>query len=96
MSGQHVTASEQGLVMPGQDHVLPQSNVVLHLNPVNPELVHEIIQQLKIHGIFDEMRKECLADIDTKVRLILRYNIHVYIIYYIMLYVGGECRGMGH
>lgn len=61
MPGQHVAAS---------DHALPQSNVMLHINPVNPELVHKIIQQLKIHGVFDEMRKECLADIDTKVSFV--------------------------
>lgn len=51
------------------DHLMPQHDpaAMMHLNPVNPELVHKIIQQIKINGIFDEMRKECVADIDTKV-----------------------------
>jgi len=35
----------------------------------NPELVEAIVQKLKTNGMFDEMRRDCLADIDTKVRL---------------------------
>lgn len=41
-------------------HMVPE----LHLNPL---LVDKIVQQLKINGLFDDMRRECLADIDAKV-----------------------------
>lgn len=33
----------------------------------NPEVVETIVGKLKTNGMFDEMRRKCLADIDTKV-----------------------------
>jgi len=33
------------------------------------QLVKEIIDKLKSEGFFDQFRKECLADVDTKVVL---------------------------
>nr|CAB3226020.1 biorientation of chromosomes in cell division protein 1-like 1 [Phallusia mammillata] len=32
----------------------------------SPELVEGIVQKIKTNGMFDEMRRDCLADIDTK------------------------------
>lgn len=37
----------------------------------NPEVVENIVGKLKTNGMFDEMRRKCLADIDTKVSLYL-------------------------
>ena len=33
----------------------------------NPVLVEGIVGKLKTNGMFDEMRRDCLAHIDTKV-----------------------------
>ncbi|OQR76890.1 hypothetical protein BIW11_02988 [Tropilaelaps mercedesae] len=36
------------------------------LPPCHPHLVEAIVTQIKSQGLFDEFRKTCLADIDTK------------------------------
>lgn len=34
----------------------------------DPRLVDHIVGEVKSQGIFDQFRKECIADVDTKVR----------------------------
>lgn len=34
--------------------------------PGDPMLVDRIVYELKAQGIFDQFRKECIADVDTK------------------------------
>lgn len=34
----------------------------------DPRLVDHIVGQVKSQGIFDQFRKECIADVDTKVQ----------------------------
>lgn len=36
------------------------------LLPGDPRLVDHIVGELKSQGIFDQFRKECIADVDTK------------------------------
>lgn len=45
------------------------------LLPGDPRLVDHIVGEVKSQGIFDQFRKECIADVDTKVCNIFVYNI---------------------
>lgn len=35
--------------------------------PGDPVLIKNIVAQLKSQGVFDQFRKECISDVDTKV-----------------------------
>lgn len=41
--------------------VLPNSYL-----PGDPMLIEKVVYELKSQGIFDQFRKECIADVDTK------------------------------
>lgn len=45
----------------------------------DPRLVDHIVGEVKSQGIFDQFRKECIADVDTKV-----YKFNVYISLYLI------------
>lgn len=55
---------------PGGDAEAPfQVEYLKSLPPCHPHLVDGIVTQIKSQGLFDEFRKTCLADIDTKVQI---------------------------
>ncbi|EFX84815.1 hypothetical protein DAPPUDRAFT_46501, partial [Daphnia pulex] len=37
-----------------------------HQLPADPKFVDQIVNQIKSQGTFDQWRRECLADVDTK------------------------------
>ena len=39
----------------------------------DPNLEEKLVNELKAQGIFDQFRKDCLSDVDTKVRILLSF-----------------------
>ena len=37
----------------------------------DPKLEEKLVRELKADGVFDQWRKDCLADVDTKVGILL-------------------------
>ena len=35
----------------------------------DPRIVEKLVEDLKSQGMFDQIRKDCLAEVDTKVRI---------------------------
>lgn len=48
------------------------------LMPASPRLVDHIVGEVKSQGIFDQFRKECIADVDTKVIKVSLFTFKTY------------------
>ena len=44
----------------------------------DPRIVERLVEELKSQGMFDQIRKDCLAEVDTKVNIsyLFSYIIH--------------------
>ncbi len=43
------------------------------VSPEDVKMINHIVDKLKREGLFDQFRKECLADVDTKVSTQTKY-----------------------
>ena len=44
----------------------------------DPNLEEKLVNELKAQGIFDQFRKDCLSDVDTKVIMRMTFEINIY------------------
>ena len=44
----------------------------------DPNLEEKLVNELKAQGIFDQFRKDCLSDVDTKVIMWMTFKINLY------------------
>jgi len=49
--------------------------------PGDPMLIKNIVSLLKSQGVFDQFRKECISDVDTKVSFAIIFNSYLLTIY---------------
>ena len=44
----------------------------------DPNLEEKLVNELKAQGIFDQFRKDCLSDVDTKVILRMSFEFNIF------------------
>lgn len=49
--------------------------------------MEKVIDNLKTHGTFDELRKQCMADVDIKVILMIECLFHNQILFYLSIFI---------
>ena len=45
----------------------------------DPNLEEKLVNELKAQGIFDQFRKDCLSDVDTKVTLRMTFELNIFL-----------------
>ena len=45
----------------------------------DPNLEEKLVNELKAQGIFDQFRKDCLSDVDTKVILRMTFELNIFL-----------------
>ena len=53
------------------DGPIPPSEDRPPMDPNDPKLIEKLVEELKSQGILDDIRKECLAEVDTKVKTLI-------------------------
>lgn len=57
--------------------------------PGDPHMIDTVIGELKSKGVFDQFRRDCIADVDTKVSSsnLLLFILHLEKYYYLIVIV---------
>ena len=65
---------EAGADQPPHPAPPPQPGPGMGLIPeeAGPEVIEQLVEELKSQGVFDKVRNECLAEVDTKVSPVFR------------------------